>query len=59
MSFNDIPLEDLADASNTARTFVVVLDSFLTAGDKMCTAVVFPGRLRGLVLRVQLGNTRR
>ena len=31
VSFNDIPVDDLADASNTALIFVVVLDSFRTA----------------------------
>ena len=29
ISFRETPLEDLADASNTALIFVVVLDSFL------------------------------
>ena len=31
ISFRDTPDEDLADASNTARIFVVVLESFGTA----------------------------
>ena len=31
ISFNDIPVDDLADASNTALILVVVFDSFWTA----------------------------
>ena len=30
MSLRETPVEHLADASNTAMTFAVVLDSFLT-----------------------------
>ena len=31
VSLRETPVEDLAEASNTALIFVVVLDSFLTA----------------------------
>ena len=53
VSFREIPVDVLADASNTARTLVVVLDGFFTAcmGKLKTKCGGFSDQLQELVLR--------